>query len=97
MAAAKEEAPSTVILDLLMPGVDGFEFLKRFRSTAAGRSTPVIIWTVKDVSGKEAALLQASVQAIVSKSQGADALIEELRRCVPQSASTVPGEGGRGR
>jgi protein-histidine pros-kinase len=46
LEVAGREAPAAVILDLLMPGMDGFEFLRRLRQTGSGRDTPVIIWTV---------------------------------------------------
>ncbi len=42
-----EQAPRLVLLDLLMPEVDGFEVLKRLRTRAATRHTPVIV-----ISGK---------------------------------------------
>src|SRR6266852_4599808 len=56
--AAAESRPIAVVLDLMMPRVDGFEFLERFRKTEAGRRTPVIIWTVKDLSARDHARLR---------------------------------------
>ena len=66
-----------------MPGLDGFEFLTRFRRTAVGRRTPVIVWTFKDLTGEDRRQLEASAQAIVLKSQGTKALVEELAAYVP--------------
>jgi CheY-like chemotaxis protein len=64
-----------------MPGVDGFEFLDRFRTSPATRLTPVLIWTVKDLNGEEQARLSRSAQAIVRKGHGGiPALLEDLRR-----------------
>jgi hypothetical protein len=74
----EEEHPAAVILDLLMPDMDGFQFLEQFRKMPAGYRVPVIVWTVKDLTRKERARL-ASAQAIVLKDQGgASQLIEEL-------------------
>ncbi|MBI2187147.1 MAG: response regulator [Acidobacteria bacterium] len=70
---AAKEHPTLVILDLLMPGMDGFEFLRRFRRTKQGRHTPVIVWTVKDLTAEERARLQASAQAVVLKGAGSSA------------------------
>jgi CheY-like chemotaxis protein len=67
-----------VVVDLLMPGIDGFEFISRFTRLPAGRGVPIIIWTMKDLSAGERETLRASTQAIVSKSGIAD-LIEKLR------------------
>jgi CheY-like chemotaxis protein len=83
LEAAEEVSPAAVILDLIMPDMDGVEFLERFRATSAGRRTPVIIWTVKDLNAEERKTLEASVRAIVSKGSGTAALIEELRSCAP--------------
>jgi len=87
LQAARESQPAAVILDLVMPEIDGFEFLRRFRRTAGGRRTPVIVWTVKDLTRKERERLEASAQAIVSKSDGAAGLVDELR------AYALPGSG----
>ena len=77
-----------LVLDLVMPDLDGFEFLTRFRQSAIGRRTPVIVWTVKDLTREERRQLEAAAQAIVLKSQGTAALVEEL-------AAYVPSPGGR--
>jgi CheY-like chemotaxis protein len=70
-----------VVLDLRMPGMSGFEFLDRLRGSPATRLTPVLIWTVKDLSSEEQARLSRSAQAIVRKGHGGiPALLEDLRR-----------------
>ena len=80
LKAAEAEHPDAVILDLLMPGMDGFQFLEAFRRTPRGRRTPVIIWTIKDLTAEERARLRAAAQAIVLKGEGAPArLVEEIR------------------
>jgi CheY-like chemotaxis protein len=73
----------------VMPEIDGFEFLKRFRRTEAGRGTPVIVWTSKELSQREREQLEATVEAIVLKTRGASALIEELRAHVPLPGRSV--------
>jgi CheY-like chemotaxis protein len=42
---AREEAPAVIVLDLLMPGMDGFEVLQNLQSDEATRSIPVVIAT----------------------------------------------------
>ena len=79
LQAAQANPPSAVVLDLLMPSMDGFEFLHQFRLTDIGRHTPVIVWTVKDLTIAERTRLHASAQAIVIKGSGStEALISEL-------------------
>jgi CheY-like chemotaxis protein len=92
---ARTREPSAVILDLGMPGMDGFEFLERFRAMSAGRGTPVIIWTVRDLTADDHARLAASAQAVVLKG-GTGRLIEELRThvAIPSNGRAPAGVGG---
>jgi CheY-like chemotaxis protein len=83
LEAAGADPPAAVVLDLLMPEVDGFEFLRRLRWSAGGRRTPVIVWTMMDLSHAEREKLAGAAQAVVSKSEGLAALIEEIHAHVP--------------
>jgi signal transduction histidine kinase/DNA-binding response OmpR family regulator len=86
---AVSNAPwAAVILDLLMPGMDGFDFLDRFRSTPQGHATPVIVWTAKDLTSDDYRRLAASAHGVVLKRQGgAGPLVEELRLHIAPSRS----------
>ncbi len=88
LAAVGDTPPVAVVLDLLMPGMDGFEFLERFRRTPAGRRAPVIIWTGKDVTATDRARLRSAAQAVVQKSgAGMTSLLEELRALLQGEAT----------
>ncbi|HYT54567.1 MAG TPA: response regulator [Verrucomicrobiae bacterium] len=81
LKAAAHEQFAAVVLDLLMPRTDGFEFLERFRQTSLGARTPVIIWTNKEISARDRFRLRASAQAIALKSQGGiNAVLSELKQ-----------------
>jgi signal transduction histidine kinase/DNA-binding response OmpR family regulator len=74
---------SAVVLDLLMPHMDGFDFLDRFRRIATCRNTPVIVWTGKDVTTADMERLKHAAQAIALKNRdGIDAVLNELKRHV---------------
>ena len=79
LAAAEQEKPALIVLDLIMPGLDGFGFLERFRTAAEGNRTPVIVWTSKDLSIEELRSLRATAQAVVRKGEGAAALLDQLK------------------
>jgi protein-histidine pros-kinase len=70
LAVTAEHPPDLVILDLLMPGLPGAAFLEHFRALPHGRNTPVIVWTVKDLSPVEHAHLLTLAQAVVLKRAG---------------------------
>lgn len=73
------DPPALIILDLLMPGMSGFEFLERFKRTPREANIPIIVWTVKDLTDRDRAWLRESTQTVVFKSQGdTNRLIEEL-------------------
>ncbi|HKE16004.1 MAG TPA: PAS domain S-box protein [Kofleriaceae bacterium] len=94
LRAAHDEPPAVVVLDLLMPGMDGFEFVARLRDTPQGRDVPVIVWTVKDLSADERGRLRASAASIVFKgADGATRLVEELRLLLGRAAQPAE-EGG---
>ena len=82
LSILREMMPSAVILDLVMPGMNGFQFLERLRSDPAGRRVPVIVWTVKDLTSEERTFLRASAQAVVNKGQGGNGILAELEAVV---------------
>ncbi len=89
LKAAGHEQFAAVILDLLMPKIDGFEFLERFRQTPLGASTPVIIWTNKEITAEDRLRLQLSAQSIALKSHGGvSAVLRELQRYLRPEAPT---------
>jgi CheY-like chemotaxis protein len=85
LQAAAEDPPAAVVLDLHMPGMNGFEFLYRFRQTSQGRLAPVIVWTSADLTDEIRLRLAASAQSIVQKDEdGVATLLSELERYVPR-------------
>lgn len=50
LAAAFEVVPDGVVLDVMMPGKDGFQVLQELRATEAGRSMAVVMLTAKTAS-----------------------------------------------
>ena len=86
LEAAEKLTPRAVVLDLVMPGMDGVEFLDRFRRMPAHLRTPVLIWTMKDLTAAEQEQLRQSAQGIVSKNANAPStVITQLRALLPES------------
>ena len=79
LAAAAELRPAAIVLDLVMPEMDGVEFLGRLRQLPDLARTPVLIWTIKDLSADEHARLRGSAQSIVSKTGTPATVVAELR------------------
>ena len=85
---AQQTQPVAVVVDLLMPEMNGFEFISRFRQLPRCRRVPVIVWTVKDLTAEEHSRILASAQAVVNKgSGGSGAVVEELQAFLPIGAA----------
>jgi signal transduction histidine kinase/CheY-like chemotaxis protein len=89
LEAASMERPAAVVLDLVMPEMTGFEFLKRFRETGDGRHTPVIVWTAKDLSKLERDELRLAASTIAKKDDQADELIHELKNILRTTSASA--------
>jgi PAS domain S-box-containing protein len=75
--------PDLILLDLLMPDMDGFEFLDAKRGLAEFRETPVIVLTAAEVSDADRDRLAGAVKKVLRKSMHSrDELAAEIRRLV---------------
>jgi CheY-like chemotaxis protein len=84
LEAAQKLQPSAVVLDLLMPGMDGVEFLHQFRRLPQHLRTPVLIWTMKDLTPAEQEKLRQSAQGTVSKADTPSNVVTQLRALLPE-------------
>jgi PAS domain S-box-containing protein len=92
LSAAAEADFAAVVLDLLIPEMDGFEFLDRFRQISSYRDTPVVVWTGKDISADDMERLKYSAQSIAVKSRdGIDAVLKELQHYISPRADSTAG------
>jgi signal transduction histidine kinase/CheY-like chemotaxis protein len=65
--ALERSRPAVVLLDLMMPSMDGFEVLEAMGQRDEWRDIPVLVVTAKDLSDKEAEWLRARVERIFQK------------------------------
>jgi len=79
--------PNVVLLDLMMPEMDGFQFLRSMRAHAAWRTIPVIVVTAKELTDEDRRQLNGGVEAIVQKGgHGREELLSEIRDLVTAHA-----------
>ncbi len=80
--------PNLLILDLMMPEMNGFEFLAEFRKHEEYASIPVVVLTSKDLAAHERAELVGNVEKILEKgTHGRDVLLREIRRILALHAN----------
>jgi CheY-like chemotaxis protein len=88
-----EARPDVIILDLMMPQMDGFEFLEEMRGKPEWRDIPVVVVTAKELTDAERLRLNGGVERIILKTNRDDTLREVgnvLTKCVAQQRRTMP-------
>jgi CheY-like chemotaxis protein len=78
--------PRAILLDLLMPEMDGFEFLRHLRANPKWREVPVIVVTAKILTETEDAELRAMTQRVLAKGHGAHLELTHVIRSVLEPA-----------
>lgn len=75
---------SAVLLDLMMPGMDGFEVIQHVRGQAILADLPILVMTAKTLAPEEIALLSRETQALFQKNGSwQQQLVAEVARVVP--------------
>ncbi|WP_375455526.1 response regulator [uncultured Methylobacterium sp.] len=83
--------PSLILLDLLMPGMDGFEFLREFRARGLHTGVPVIVMSAKSMTPTEHDEVDALAASFITKdASAADRLSRLLRSTFDQGAGGPP-------
>jgi len=78
---AVERQPDAVILDLIMPGVGGFEVVQRLKENPKTKDIPIFIYTVADLTEEERKLLNDNIVSIIQKGRcSKEDLLRELER-----------------
>ncbi len=68
LAVIRKTTPDGVILDLMMPGMDGFEVLNRIRRFGPARRVPVLVLTARDLTPEDLGRLSANhIQQLIQK------------------------------
>jgi adenylate cyclase len=62
-----EGIPDVIVLDLMMPEMDGFEFLEELHRRADWREIPVLVVTAKDLTEEDHRRLNGGVERILMK------------------------------
>jgi CheY-like chemotaxis protein len=74
-----KQSPGVILLDLIMPGMDGFEFLAALQEQEEVRSVPIVILTAKDLTATDRQRLSGPIEKILQKgSLGHEQLLAEV-------------------
>jgi signal transduction histidine kinase/CheY-like chemotaxis protein len=82
----KQDLPHIILLDLMMPEMDGFELVAALQEQPAWRRIPVIVITARDLSAEERARLNSGIESVLLKAQFSPAdLIAEVRTVISEA------------
>lgn len=88
----ERERPSVILLDLMTPEMDGFEFIERVRENPEWRRIPIVVVTATDFTADERRQLNGSVETILQKVGASRAVVLDQVRdllvsCAQNAAS----------
>ncbi len=86
IVSAEKHRPDLILMDIQLPGLDGYEATRRIKANPALQSIPVIAVTSYALSGDEAKALAAGCDAYVAKPFSPRALLATIRSYLSDSA-----------
>ena len=85
LSVAKKERPDLILLDLGLPGGDGFLVLERMKNVGLLASTPVIVISARDPKTNEKRALDAGAEAFFQKPVDNDQLMKAIWRALGEN------------
>lgn len=82
VSSAETHLPDLIIMDIQLPGVDGYEATRRIKANPALRHTPIIAVTSYALSGDDAKALEAGCDAYMAKPYSPRELLAKIRQYV---------------
>ena len=79
LTAAETQCPDLILMDIQLPGIDGYETTRRIKANPALRHIPVIAVTSYALSGDDVKALEAGCDAYVTKPFDPAELLEKIR------------------
>ena len=84
VAAAREERPDLILMDIQLPVIDGYEATRRIKAMPEYKSIPIIVVTSYALSGDEGKAREAGCDAYVTKPYSPRALLAKIREYMPK-------------
>lgn len=93
LEAIQQQPPDIILLDLLLPRLDGFGVIAKLQQDPSHRDIPIIVLTAKELSAQELSRLHQSVSMVVQKQGlGREVLIQDLRTALQTYHQNMDGE-----
>lgn len=95
LAAADSESPDLILLDILMPGMNGFDVLRNLKRSQSTKAIPVIVVSGLNAAEDENQAIQAGALDYVSKPWAPGELEDRIRIALPDLDADRTGESER--
>ncbi|SRR5579883_1204979 len=82
LAQARVEQPDAIILDVMMPEMDGFAFLQHLRADSATQSIPVVLLTASSALPNSNLISKLGVMATISKPFHSVDLVQQIAQAM---------------
>ncbi len=93
LIAAAERRPDLIVLDVMLPDLDGFEVARRIRSAeGAGSHVPIIFLTARDATADKVEGLRLGSDDYVTKPFSIEELVERVKAVLRRTGGAGPGE-----
>jgi signal transduction histidine kinase/DNA-binding response OmpR family regulator len=89
LGIAGKTRPGLVLLDLMMPEMDGFAFLEEFRKLPSQEGVPVVVLTAKELTGEDRNRLNGYVNRIMAKGEATESVLRKVQQLVAQCFVTT--------
>ena len=83
VALTERERPDLILMDIQLPGLDGYEATRRIKSNPALRHIPIIVVTSYALSGDDVKAFEAGCDAYVTKPFSPRQLLAKIRQYLP--------------
>ena len=83
--------PGLVLLDLMMPEMDGFAFIEEFRKLPSSAQVPVVVLTAKELTPEDQKRLHGHVARIMVKGEGMESVLKKIQELVSPSVVAARG------
>jgi CheY-like chemotaxis protein len=91
---ALEGQPDAIVMDLSLPGIDGWEATRELKADPRTRDVPIVVVTGHALGGAAQSARAAGCDAFLTKPCAPDRLLEEIQRVLGGGAGPTPSQGG---
>jgi two-component system, cell cycle response regulator DivK len=91
---ARELRPAVILMDVAMPGIDGWEATRRLKSDPETAAIPVVALTAHAMAEDRQRAIDAGCESYLAKPVEPRKVVEEVERLLARSAASLDSSGG---